>query len=272
MQELTPDGHRVLSEIAQRHGVSLDAARALLASLLESNGSQAQFNHPDLGGMGQWSQGGMIMIGDMFNQNLKYRVSELCNELAGYVRNQPPGAFQSQSQSSASGVSLFVAGSHSGGQWWPQELGSPASAGAQNDMRYAYFPHSRRLAILQGGVVRVYDSGDHKIAGFSQAQGGDQTLTFTSQLGLISVANLALVSPLREPAFGVPHPPDRQSEPPRDAPAPVEAPAPIASPRSSQISGDAIFAAIERLADLRQKNILSEEEFAAKKRELLGRL
>jgi hypothetical protein len=271
MLELTPDGHKVLSEIAHRHGVGLDAARALLVSLVGSNGSQAQFNHPDLGGMGQWSQGGMIMIGDMFNQNLKYRVSELCNELAGYVRSQPPGTFQSQSQSSGSGVSLFVAGSNSG-QWWPQELGSPASAGAQNDMRYAYFPESRRLAIQQGGAVRVYDSGDHKIAGFSQAQSGDQTLTFMSQLGLVRVADLALVSPPREPAFQAPHAPDRQSEPTRDAPPTVEAPTPVASPQSLQISGDAVFAAIERLADLRQKGILTEEEFAAKKRELLGRL
>jgi hypothetical protein len=36
--------------------------------------------------MGQWSQGGMIMIGDMLNQGLKYRVDALCNELAGILR------------------------------------------------------------------------------------------------------------------------------------------------------------------------------------------
>ena len=39
-----------------------------------------------------------------------------------------------------------------------------------------------------------------------------------------------------------------------------------------QISGDAIFAAIERLAELHKKDILSDEEFVAKKRELLSRL
>jgi hypothetical protein len=272
MQELTPDGQRALSEIAQRHGVGLDAALALLDSLSGSNGNQAQFNHPDLGGMGQWSQGGMIMIGDMFNQNLKYRVSELCNELAGLVRSQPPGAFQSQRQSYGTGEGLFVAGSNGGGRWWPQELGSPASAGAQNDMRYAYFPDSRRLAIQQGGSVRVYDSGNHRITGFSQAQSGDQTLTFTSQLGPIGVADLVLVSPEREQAFQASLPPERRSEPPRHEPSAAGAQTPIASTQSSQISGDAVFAAIERLADLRQKNILTEEEFAAKKRDLLGRL
>jgi hypothetical protein len=33
-----------------------------------------------------------------------------------------------------------------------------------------------------------------------------------------------------------------------------------------------IFATIERLAELRQKGVLTEEEFAAKKSELLSRL
>ena len=37
-------------------------------------------------------------------------------------------------------------------------------------------------------------------------------------------------------------------------------------------SADEIFSRIERLAELRQKGILTEEEFAAKKTELLARL
>ena len=88
MSNLTPDGLRMVAEVASRHGVSLEAAFAVLDSLALSNGTQAQFNHPDLGGMGQWSRGGMIMIGDMFNQGLKHRVDELCNELASLVRDQ----------------------------------------------------------------------------------------------------------------------------------------------------------------------------------------
>ena len=38
------------------------------------------------------------------------------------------------------------------------------------------------------------------------------------------------------------------------------------------ISGGDIFSSIERLAALRDKGIISEAEFAAKKTELLGRL
>ncbi len=36
--------------------------------------------------MGQWSQGGMIMIGDMFNNALKYRVDALCSELSSLLQ------------------------------------------------------------------------------------------------------------------------------------------------------------------------------------------
>jgi hypothetical protein len=141
MQDLTPEGRRVVDDVATRHGVSVEAVTVLLGALARSGGSQAQFSHPDLGGMGQWSQGGMIMIGDMFNNGLKYRVDALCNELAGLVRNQPlfsadASSFLSQSQNGG-GVSLFVEGSGSGGPRWPPERGAPGSAGAQNELHYA---------------------------------------------------------------------------------------------------------------------------------------
>ena len=201
MQDLTPEGRRILEDVARRHAVSLEAVVSMVRALMEGNGSQAQFNHPDFGGMGQWSQGGMIMVGDIFNQGLKFRVDTLCNELSSLLRGQPslaavPGSIQSQSQSGGGGVSLFVAGfGPFSNRWWPANLGDPASTGAQNDLRYACFPSRRRLAIQQGGRVSVYDTGEHRITGFSQQQSGDQSLTFTSQFGLVRVADLPLVSP-----------------------------------------------------------------------------
>jgi hypothetical protein len=266
MPDLTPEGARILAEAAKRHGVSLEAARTLLGALAEGHGRQAQFNHPDLGGMGQWSQGGMIMIGDMFNQGLKYRVDALCNELAGLLNREPPLAVQRQEQSSGGETSLFVAGSRSPGQWWPTELGQPASTGAQNDLRYAFFPASRRLAIQQGGVVRVYDSGEHRLSGFSQQQGADQSLTFTSQFGTVRVADLPLVSPEARPI-------ETPSSPASSAPEMQASVAPAAAnmPNAPSATAD-ILKAIEGIAELRRKNILTEEEFAAKKAELLSRL
>jgi hypothetical protein len=109
MQELSSEGRKILDDLARRHGVASDAVAALLCALALGNGAQAQFNHPDLGGMGQWSQGGMITIGDMFNQGLKHRV---------LLRSQPslnrPDASHSQSQGQSGGyadVSLFIPGS-----------------------------------------------------------------------------------------------------------------------------------------------------------------
>jgi Short C-terminal domain len=275
MQNLTPEGLRAVTDVARRNGFSLDAALAVLGALAQGNGRQAQFDHPDLGGMGQWSQGGMIMVGDMFNQGLKHRVDALCNELAGLLRSQPraeAGYFQSQNQSGGDGVSLFAAGTGAATSWWPEGLGVPSSTGAQNDVRYAYFPGPRRLATEQGGQVRLYDTGEHRIAGFSQQQGSDRSLTFTSQFGLVRVADLALVSPQGDP----PQNPSVSATPwqapgseprARGAAAPERAPTP-AAPQAM----DDIVKTIERLAELRDKNILTDEEFAAKKADLLGRL
>src|ERR1700709_2748279 len=105
MQALTEDGQKMVEAIASRHGFSTDAACHLLSALAAGGGTQAQFNHPDPGGMGQWSQGGMIMVGDMFNSGLKYRVDALCNDLANVLRANmvfaPFASSQSQSQGSS---------------------------------------------------------------------------------------------------------------------------------------------------------------------------
>ena len=284
--ELTPEGRRLVEDVAQRHGVSTDAVLALLYALAAGHGTAAQFNHPELGGMGQWSQGGMIMVGDMFNNALKYKVDQLCNELSAVVRSQgwavpassqsqsqgPGPGFQGQSQSGAgAGVSLFVPGAGSPGNWWPAELGAPSSVGAQNDIRYACFPATHRLAIqLGGGEVQLYDTQGHQISGFSQQQGGDASLTFTSQRGLVRVADLprvgapSAVAPQQKPAAP---PPPVEVQP--SAAAPASAPQPRTAGATTD---DEIFSRIERLAELKQKGILTEEEFAAKKAELLARL
>ena len=228
------------------------------------------------------------MIGDMFNNGLKAKVDALCNELSDLLSQSgmlAPPSYQSQSQSSGGShnsfnstgrVSLFVAGGPAG-NWWPNELGHAASVGSQNDLRYAYFPQTQRLAINHGGKVTIYDSGDHQIGGFSQQQGSDQSLTFTSQHGLVRVADLAIVGAniMSEPDSapseeGAPmdHPaaPAMFAQP---SPAPVK---PAAERSAMQSSEGDIFAKIERLADLRKKEILTQQEFDVKKAELLARI
>lgn len=271
MPQLNADGRRVVDALAQRYGVSTGAVMTLLQALIQANGRMAQFEHPELGGSGQWMRGGMTMVGDMFNNALKAKVDSLCTELAARLANEPfmaaPQSNQSQSQfqgGARSGYgepSLFVSGA-AAHRWWPDELGIPASTGSQNNIRYAFFPSARRLAIDLNGQLTLYDTLDHQIGGVSQQQSQGASLTFTSQRGLVRLAELPLVSAeserggeacvqlLDERPFAAP--PERPSEPPP--------------------SSEDIFGKLERLAELKQKGILSDEEFATKKAELLARL
>ena len=72
-------------------------------------------------------------------------------------------------------------------------MGRPGAVGAQNDLRYAVFPETRRLVIDDRGAITVYDTGSHRIFGVAQAQSSDQTLSFTSQDGLVRVTDLRVV-------------------------------------------------------------------------------
>ncbi len=283
MRRLTDQGVQKINELAQRYAVSTDAATTLLEALVNTNGTMAQFNHPELGGGGQWMLGGMTMVGDMFNYSLKSKVDGLCSELSQLLAQQPfaplPASFQSQGQggglqqggyggAAAGSVSLFVpeAPGRASGQWWPAELGFPNGTGAQNQVRYAYFNQAHRLAVELNGQVTVYDTLDHQIGGVSQQQGSGGSLTFTSQYGTVSVSNLPIISvdgaPNKAPESRVaPAPEAYRSEPYRPEPY-----------RPEPAQDTDIFTKIERLADLQQKGILSPDEFAAKKAELLSRL
>lgn len=287
MHDLSPERRRDLDAVARRHGVAPETAHALLGALMAGGGTMAQFDIPELGGMGQWSQSGMTMVGDMFDQGLKARVAALCSDLASLMRNRPAqhqeaahgaGAarhLSGQAPSQLQGGGQPVAAPSGGGQWWPAGLGTPSSSGAQNDMRYAYFPDARRLAVQHHGRLSLYDTGEHRIAGVSQQQGGTRSLAFTGQHGPVSLDGLRRVEPGESrPDSSAPPSPDpsmtTSSAPAPPAPAhPAPAPAPA---RTATGPADDPLTTIERLAELRQKGVLTEGEFAAAKAEQLRRL
>jgi len=252
---VTPEADQAITEIAQRHGLSREAVLAMLFSLRAGGGTMAQFAIPELGGTGQWMRGGMTMVGDMFDNALKARVDALCNELVQLFATTP----------------VFPPSSN----WWPAELGVPGASGGQNNVRYAFFPATRRLAIQIDGVTRVFDTGEHHISGVQQQQGGGYgSVNFTSQLGTFGVSTLRdLGTQQAGQAPTAAAPPQFQSQYQSHPTPHFAAEAPTAAPASGA-AGDstAIVAAIESLADLHQRGILSDEEFAAKKAELLGRL
>jgi ketosteroid isomerase-like protein len=178
----------LIERMAKKHEVSPAAVEVVLAALRSGGGRMAQFSHADFGGMSQWSPG-MSMVGDMFNTQLKAKLDALCSDVSAHLDAAPATV---GSRSTADEVSYRSA---SGSRdWWPTGMGRPGAVGAQNDLRYAVFPDTRRLAIDDRGTVSVYATGDHRIFGVAQAQSSDQTLSFTSQDGLIRVADLQKVA------------------------------------------------------------------------------
>ncbi len=279
MQGLTDETRRVMGDLARQYGISEDAVLAMLMAIKRGHGSMAQFNIGELGGNGQWMQGGMTMVGDMFNYGLKNTVDGLCNTL---------------SQALATGRIDLPGETGAGRSWWPQWLGSPSSTGAQNDSAYAVFPAHRRLAIKDTGGVVLYDTADHFISGVGQQQGSNTALTFSSQYGSFAVSSLHRVDqtvpqsapldpdPVVPPAYAAPAVAEQALAAPAfplplaAAPQPVSvqpvSPSSPAAPVAVGADSSQIIGLIEKLASLREAGILTEEEFAAKKTELLARL
>jgi hypothetical protein len=184
VQMTDPNQRKTLSitELGAKYQVSAEAIEVLVRAIRSGGGRQAQFSHPDLGGMGQWGGGNMIMIGDMFNHSLKDRVAKLCQEISSQLDDFLE-ADEKQAANALGRETVFT-------NWWPSDLGVPSSAGAQNNMRYACFPHIHRLAIERDGHLTIYDTGSHRLSGFAQQQSSGQSLTFTSQHGPVRVEDL----------------------------------------------------------------------------------
>lgn len=290
MQLLTPAGKNIVSEIAQRYNLSQDAVICMLSAVNNGGRSMAQFNCPELGGSGQWMQGGMTMVGDMFNYGLKNTVNNLCNELSNALGNTQM-------------FPVVPAGTKNSNQWWPVDLGSPFSSGAQNNIRYAVFPN--RLAIELDGQVTVYDTLDNNIGGVSQQQGGDTSLTFSSQYGTIAVNTLPIISGSGIPAqqqtnFAHTAPTSNQFDPVNSNNMGQEnsnknnnmngyennitnnkaVDSNVADNNTNtvnesfvdQSSTDGIIMLIEKLGKLHEAGVLTNEEFNTKKSELLSRI
>lgn len=287
MTQLSPAGISAIQDIAQRHGFSFDAVQSMLISVINGNGSMAQFSHYEFGGSGQWMQGGMTMIGDMFNNNLKGRVDNLCSELSRLIANQPDlvrtGSFQSQTQNGNTSYnsfggssgdnsnpnSLFVA-APAQANWWGPDLKWPNSSGGQNGMRYAWFSQAHRLAIESNGQVIIYDTLDHNIGGVSQ-QSGSNSVSFSSQYGYVDLSRLPVISINGLPPLA-PAAPPAPSYAPSDSSHTQSSFAPTHQAATSTGGHHDIFASLEKLAALQSRGILSDQEYASKKAELLSRL
>jgi len=192
MRELSASGAKAIAEIAERHGFGVEATRHMLDAVIAGNGSMAQFSHREFSGAGQWMRGGMTMVADLFDNDLKGWIDALCLELANLVAREPALFREARSRPARSPVAQArvdrVAAMPRSGDWWPGGMGHPNSVGSQNGVRYAYFARARRLAIERGSELTLYDTQDHEISGVSQQQGTSGALRFASQHGPVDLA------------------------------------------------------------------------------------
>jgi hypothetical protein len=179
----------VIPSIAERYHISLDAARQVERALRGTGGRQAQFDHPDLGGMGQWSPG-MVQCGPQADYQLRHRVAGLCAEIAALVQGSGTAAAAALGRTDDRPPAAGRVDLAAGESWWPADYGAPSAAGGQQGVRYAWFPGRRCLLVESGARIDCYDTGEHVITGVSQQQGRTSIVTFTSQLGDVRLDQL----------------------------------------------------------------------------------
>lgn len=266
MKALTNTGKQYVEDVAVKYNLKTETVEALLRAVISGNGTMAQFNIAELGGSGQWMKGGMTMVGDMFNNSLKSTVDRLCSELSTQVTSQVLYEETGNESSEWHQESRSTATNSNVSSSWPSVFGNPTSSGSQNNFRYAYFAPVRRLIIEENGKQTIYDTKHHQITGISQQQGSGNAYKFTSPEGQVDLGSLDLISepgeqtqPTPELAYDVTSTADLHSESQTSSP----------TDRSPQ---DIIIATIEKVNILFEKGQISEEEFKAKKQELLARL
>ena len=108
---LSPAARELVNDVALRHGFSVDATLSMLDALVRGGGSMAQFNHPEFSGPGQSMRGGMTMVSDMFNGQLKGRIDALCLELSNLLAREPHLVRTDRSQSQGEGIDSGVVSS-----------------------------------------------------------------------------------------------------------------------------------------------------------------
>lgn len=69
-----------INRIAQQYSLSIEAVEHLLAALRQGHYQEARFNHPELGGRGQWSAGQVVLY-DATDPIFIEKLARLANDL-----------------------------------------------------------------------------------------------------------------------------------------------------------------------------------------------
>jgi hypothetical protein len=186
-----PGPKDVVPSIAERYMVDEGVVRRLMDQLKGTCATACSFDIPELGGRGQWSPG-HVTGAPGADHSLRMRIDGLCSELAALIRGMDtaaPEALATDPHTAPVGSRFDLA---AGPSWWPASFGVPASSGDQHGVRFAFFPHVKRLLIQKGAHIEAHDTADYTITGMARAQ-GSSALTFDSNRGPVGLDQLKCV-------------------------------------------------------------------------------
>jgi hypothetical protein len=70
-----------------------------------------------------------------------------------------------------------------------------STSGTSPEMRYAYFPQIRRLAVEWRGVITIYDTAEYQFRGMLQAHSAETVgMSILTQRGRVRLTDLVTVS------------------------------------------------------------------------------
>ena len=233
--------------------------------------------------MGQWSQGGMLMIGDMFNNALEVpgrpARATSCRRWCAVKAGRCPRPRSRNGRAPARRATRARAAARppasacsSPAPAVPATGGRPSSA---RPLRSVPRTTSATPASLRPTGWRSSSAALRSRCSTPRPP-DHRLLPAAGRRHILDLHQSARAGAGGRPAASSGR---RARQHPWSAPPPAEAPTPAVTaapasqpPAAGSATDDEIFSRIERLAELKQKGILTEEEFAAKKGELLARL
>ena len=77
--------NEIIDQLAAKYVISKESITLMWDAMVKGNGSEAQFDHSELGGKGHWKSGGDLIIGSMYNHCLREKIKSLIEELQPLV-------------------------------------------------------------------------------------------------------------------------------------------------------------------------------------------
>lgn len=179
MTDLTP----LYKQVSATYGLSIEAIEVLAQALVEGGYRSASFNHRELGGVGKWN-GGDVILGDMSQEAWRLKIWRAIQALLPTLQQTIRAAPVADTDDAT-----FVM------MWWADvTLREPAISGVFESLTYGYFLEAGRVVVRNEDhhTLMHYDARGLLVTGLDVAAGerGQRVLVLRSINGDVPVHEL----------------------------------------------------------------------------------